>query len=215
MALDLIGQRFGRLVVRDKTNPAYGSGLRSKWICQCDCGGTINVPTGRLQIGKTSSCGCLQRESRSLHSGKSQLTHGMTNSSEYRSWASMNSRCSNTKDSNYPRYGGSGIFVCDEWKESFEAFYRDMGPKPTPGHTIDRKDNDKGYSKENCRWATKIEQANNRGCNRYYDFNNERLTLAQIAVRLNISEETLRSRLNRGMSEERTFSNSLFYNKHK
>lgn len=139
----------------------------------------------------------------------------MTNSSEYRSWASMNSRCSNTKDSNYPRYGGSGIFVCDEWKESFEAFYRDMGPKPTPGHTIDRKDNDKGYSKENCRWATKIEQANNRGCNRFYDFNNERLTLAQIAVRLNISEETLRSRFNRGMSKERAFSNNLFYIKHK
>jgi hypothetical protein len=213
MALDLIGQRFGRLVVKSKTNPGYGSRLQSEWICDCDCGGTINVPTGRLTIGKTSSCGCLQRESRSIHSGKAQITHGMTNTPEYRSWSSMNSRCSNPKDSNYPAYGGRGITVCDQWSNSFEIFYHDMGLKPTPEHSIDRKENDKGYYKENCRWATRTEQQNNRECNRYYNFNNEQLTLPEIARLLNINVETLRSRLNRGMSEERAFSSNLFYDK--
>lgn len=212
-SLDLIGHRFGRLLVQGRTKHVYGSGIESVWLCDCECGNTIKVPTARLRNGKTRSCGCLALESRKLHSGKSQITHGMTNSSEYRVWGAMNNRCSNPKNPNYPHYGGRGITVCDEWKNSFEAFYRDMGPRPSLAHTIDRKDNNGNYCKENCRWATKKEQANNRNCTPFYDFRGERLPITEIARRLNLSIDTIRSRLSRGMSEERAFSEKLFNSK--
>ena len=91
----------------------------------------------------------------------------------------MRQRCHNPKNKKYHLYGGRGITVCDEWKESFEAFYRDMGPRPSPEHSIDRRDNNKGYSKENCRWATLVEQANNRRDNLYFDFDGDRKTLTE------------------------------------
>lgn len=208
-ALNLIGKRFGRLIVQSRTKPVWGSGINSVWVCLCDCGGTIEVPTVRLQESKTKSCGCLTIESRFIHSGKVQLTHGMTNTSEYGIWAGMKNRCFNTTDPTYIRYGGRGITVCDSWRNSFEAFYNDMGPRPTD-LTLDRINNNGNYEPNNCRWATRIEQSNNREINVFYSFKGQQLTLPQIAREININVRTLRTRLNRGMSEEKAFTSEIF-----
>lgn len=89
-------------------------------------------------------------------------THGMTNTSEYRSWHHMKGRCLNPKDYDYKNYGGRGIDICQDWVDSFESFYKDMGPKPSRNHSLERIDNSKGYNKENCKWATRKEQNNNQ-----------------------------------------------------
>lgn len=94
-------------------------------------------------------------------------SHGMYRTTTYKTWRSMKERVLNPLNSNFKNYGGRGITICDEWKNSFLAFYRDMGPRPSKNHSIDRIDNEKGYSKENCRWATKTEQSRNqRVCSR-------------------------------------------------
>lgn len=108
----------------------------------------------------------------------------------------MKSRCYYKKDSRFPDYGGRGITVCDEWKDNFETFYRDMGPRPTPQHTIDRENNDLGYSKENCRWATKVDQNNNTRKNVYYELNGDRKTLAEWCRDRKLNYHTAYYRLN-------------------
>ena len=89
--------------------------------------------------------------------------HGMSKSDEYKIWVGMKSRCFNKNNYCYLKYGGNGVTVCDDWKESFESFYRDMGPRPSKKHSIDRIDNSKGYNKDNCRWATATIQSRNQG----------------------------------------------------
>lgn len=122
-------------------------------------------------------------------------THRMSGSSEYTAWSELKKRCLNKKCKNYSGYGGRGITVCDRWKNSFESFYKDMGPKPSPKHSIDRIDNNKGYFPENCRWATLAEQAKNTRRNIYIFYKNERKTLDEWAKIVGIKCETLRSRL--------------------
>ena len=115
----------------------------------------------------------------------------------------MLSRCYNEKNNSYLEYGGCGITVCDEWRESFEAFYQDMGPRPSQDHSIDRKENDKGYSKENCRWDTWEEQASNRRNNLFYDYNGVKRTLAAWCRELSLNYPTVYARLQSGMPFEK------------
>ena len=132
------------------------------WSCKCDCGNTVVVRGGNLRRGLTQSCGCLQRE----RASEARTTHGHTRgyklSPTYITWQSAIERTTNPKQRFWKRYGGRGIRVCRRWrgKNGFANFYADMGRKPK-GMTLDRIDNDKGYCKSNCRWATQAEQVHN------------------------------------------------------
>lgn len=153
--LNLTGRKFGRLTVirKDDSRKYYWT-----CICSCDKNAEISVSSKNLKSGHTKSCGCLQIEIASNVNTK----HGMCKTSEYKAWAKMLSRCNNPKDKSYYNYGGRGIKVCDEWNDSFDKFYEDMGNKPSKNHQIDRINNDIGYSKENCRWSTSHHNSMNR-----------------------------------------------------
>lgn len=155
-AKDETGKRYARLVVLRR---AENIDEQAGWLCQCDCGEVVTVRGNPLRSGRTRSCGCLVRET----TAAMNRTHGMSRtSSEWTTWASMKQRCLNPKHPSWEHYGGRGIKVCDRWLESFENFYADMGPKPSPDLSIDRIDNDGNYEPGNCRWADTKTQNNNR-----------------------------------------------------
>lgn len=191
---DLVGKVFGRLTV-----VAYSHTTNKKvhWICQCACGACCAICASSLKEGNTTSCGCYQREK--------VTTHGMRDSSEYCVWGGMLSRCTNPSTANYSGYGGRGITVCPEWK-SFEQFYADMGPRPSPKHSLDRIDNNGPYCKENCRWATIKEQCNNRRSSRMLTHNGEARTVSQWSEKLELNLSTLTSRLRLGWSDEKAIT---------
>lgn len=122
---------------------------------------------------------------------------------EYSSWESMKGRCLNPRSPSYPKYGGRGITVCDRWVSSFENFLADMGKRPSLSHSLERMDNLKGYDPDNCRWATRTEQQNNRRVNARLTCNGETLTLAQWVKRSGINRDTLNGRLRRGWPIEK------------
>lgn len=150
-ALDLAGKRFHRLQVIARTK---NRGRNVMWSCKCDCGIAIDVSSSSLSSGKNKSCGCFRREA------MSQFRHGSVNTPEYNTWSSMLRRCNNANNRSYPRYGGRGIRVCDQWND-FVGFLRDMGRKPSPDHSLDRIDNNGNYEPGNCRWATRVQQSRN------------------------------------------------------
>lgn len=203
--IDLTGRTFGRLIVIGKDTERTPSN-KIRWVCRCTNDGNITrVTSGDLNSGKTKSCGCLKSELTRERS----TTHGMSKSPEYGIWNGIITRCYNSNATDYPAYGGLGIGMSDDWRNSFEAFYRDMGPRPTPAHSIDRIDNDGEYCKENCRWATPIMQASNKDFITLYEFNGESLTLTEIGRRCGISGGTIRDRISKGMSFEDAISKEL------
>ncbi len=147
--VDMIGKRFGRLVVVKETEKR---GKEYWWECLCDCGNSSIVVGGALRSGHTQSCGCLKKE---------RITkHGIWGTPTYWSWNNMLQRCNNPKATKFLNHGGRGITVCEKWLK-FTNFLNDMGVKPE-GLTIERKDNELGYYKDNCKWATYVEQNRNQ-----------------------------------------------------
>ena len=197
----LENQKFGRLTVLRRSTKADRSGSVF-WICKCDCGNEVAVRSDLLKRLHTQSCGCLKKEAVSAALKLAKTTHGFTNTVEYRIWKGIKSRCSDPNNQAYHLYGGNGITICDEWKDDFMAFYNDMGPRPSLYHSIDRKENDKGYSKDNCRWATHIEQANNRTNNRRFKYGGEERTLADWCRHLKLNRRLIYSRISRGWTFE-------------
>lgn len=160
------------------------------WICECDCGNEKSIYADSIKKGATRSCGCLRKAVTS----NLARTHGMYATPEHRAWRQMIRRCDpDSKDHEY--YSDRGITVCAGWLERFENFFADMGMRPSSLHSIDRKDNDKSYSKENCRWATKEEQCQNSSQSKIWTINGISYPSASAAgASLGISEATVRKR---------------------
>lgn len=197
--IDITGVRFGKLTAIEVT----GSHKKGRlWRCSCDCGGEAIVPTGRLKNGWTKSCGCAKVE-HGRRLGVASATHGLSHkSSEYNIWAGMKARCYNRRSASWLRYGGRGIDVCARWRDDFEAFLADMGLRPGREYSLDRIDVNKGYSPENCRWATQAEQQNNRRDNLMIEAFGDCMTPSQWEARFGVSASTIRNRLSAGWGAE-------------
>lgn len=170
-------------------------------VCRCDCGTIIKRPTAYLKSGDTKSCGCLKRDvNRQRNILRS--THNESKSLMYRLWANIKARCNCETHKDYARYGGRGIKVDPAWEFSYETFKHDMSPRT--GHSIDRIDNSKGYSKENCRWASPVDQAHNRRNNIQLELDGEVKCLAEWARCIGVKECTLYKRITKyGWSVDR------------
>lgn len=205
-SIDLTSVQVGRLMVIGPV--ARCPAGQVKWLCQCLCGKQTIVRAGELNGRKTASCGCLASERMARISRK----HGMSSSSEFKIWSGIFARCDNPRCKEYPRYGGRGITVCDRWrrgeggKEAFTCFLEDMGPRPSLRHSVDRRDNDGNYDPGNCRWATNLEQQNNRSITKYLEFGDQRKPLTQWAREVGLPSDVVRDRLRKGYTVQRAIT---------
>lgn len=154
--VDLSGRKFGRLTVIGRSE--RGPSNSRYWACRCDCGALHRAATHSLTSGAIVSCGCYQKQRTAARNRR----HGMTGSPEYKVYRSMMDRCYRAGNKSFENYGGRGIQVCDEWRASFAQFLSNMGPRPSTQHTLERVNNQLGYSPLNCVWADRSQQAVNR-----------------------------------------------------
>jgi hypothetical protein len=186
--------RYGRLVVIGRPfQKTYGTqGKTVKMVeCKCDCGRVCTTSAEHLRNGKATSCGCYRTEF--------FTTHGQSETREYWIWSSMIQRCTNPENKAYPKYGGRGITVHKRWL-SFENFIKDMGQRPSESLSLDRLDNNKGYSKSNCKWRTDKQQCRNTRRNHFLTHKGKTRCLAEWGEVTGIKAACLRARLKRGWS---------------
>lgn len=215
-AIDLTGQRFGRWTVL--SFDGVRERRRTYWKCLCDCGSTASILGDNLRGGKSISCGCFRID----HISEIKFKHGHAIkgdvTKEYKAWSKLKARCLDENGKDYPRYGGRGITVCERWRESFENFYADIGPKPSNKRSIDRIDNDGHYSCGKCdectisgwpanvRWATDTEQARNKSNTRFIDFDGQSICLSEWSEKTGMRSSVILHRLKRGWSVEASLS---------
>lgn len=192
----MIGKKFGRLTVleeckeRDKHN-------KIMYKCVCDCGNISIINGSNLRSGNSKSCGCVNHEPNN-HNFK----HGKIHTRLYRIWHGMKNRCYNTSNKDYKNYGARGITVCDEWKDDFMAFYNwSMSNKYNDILTIDRIDNNKGYSPTNCRWVDITEQIRNRRNTLYVTYQGKTKPLIEWCEILNLNYSTVKGRYYKGVTD--------------
>jgi hypothetical protein len=203
------GERFARWTTLETTEiRTYPSGTNIRFrLCQCDCGKIQFVAEQKLRSGHSRSCGCLQAEVTTKRNTKHGCSKRGQTTRAYSIWGGIFERCENTKNQAYENYGGRGITVCERWRV-FENFLEDMG-EPAAGMTIDRLNNDEGYSKENCEWRTSKEQARNRRNTVILTYNGITLTLIEWAEMLDLSYRTLRARHYNGWPTERILTEPI------
>ncbi len=203
--MDISGQRFGRLVAIKISHRDRDSTF---WLCKCDCGKEYTAKIGNLRACRVKSCGCYNRD---VHS-EMLTVHGMCKGGNMpawlRCWDAMIDRCYRPGASGYKRYGGRGIGVCDRWRgpEGPKNFIADMGDRPSPLHSIDRKDNNGNYEPGNCRWATKLEQAQNRRSSVMLTFDGRTQCMSEWSRELGMNRMGIQGRLDSGWSIERALS---------
>lgn len=203
---DETGNRYGRLLVMSKAD-----GMRRvSWKCKCDCGNTVIVPGIQLRCGKTKSCGCLHKEITAKKNAERLTKHGDARTRLYGIFIGMHKRCEKKYHTAYGEYGGRNIKVCDEWSDysTFKEWALENGYSDSL--TIDRIDNNKGYSPDNCRWSTMKEQSNNKRSSRIIECNGERHTVAEWSEILNIPYVRIAQRLRRGWPVEKALSQQLY-----
>ena len=176
-----IGDNFGKLTVISKELRGYK--------LKCECGNFTVTSSWNVRTGHTLSCGCYKIESFAARN----ITHGCSNTRTYKIWEGIKQRTCNSKRKEFKNYGGRGILICVRWKHSYAAFLEDMGECPA-NHSIERIDNQKGYSKNNCRWATKLEQNNNHRRNVLVEFRGETKNLTQWAKEFGLPSKLVHSR---------------------
>lgn len=183
----ILGKKFNRLTVLEFVG--LNKHKKATFKCKCDCGNEGIYLGTEVKNGHTKSCGCYAKDVKT--------THGMHDTKLYQTWSDMKSRCTNPLNKYYHCYGGRGITVCDRWKDEygFKNFYEDMGDKPNSELSLERIDNNKGYSKENCYWATSKEQCRNLRKNKLITWNGETKCMSEWAEILNMDKSTLKHRL--------------------
>jgi hypothetical protein len=184
--LSIHGLRFGKLVAVEELPRKDGKRV---WRLACDCGGEIVAFQKKFASGgKLRSCGCAAKV----------VTHGLSRIPEYRHWVNMVSRCENPDATGFEHYGGRGIVVCRPWRADFQNFYRDMGPRPSPKHSIDRIDVNGNYEPANCRWATSKEQGRNTRANHMVEVDGRSIPLVEAAEGAPVGYNTILYRIKRG-----------------
>lgn len=200
---DLIGKRFGRLVVIDRAENAKNGSTR--WVCRCDCGNIKTVQRSNLMSGDIKSCGCLRKEVTS----KLNKKHGQAGTRLHHIWIGMKQRCSNPKHKSYADYGGRGIKVCAEW-EDFKNFYGwAINNGYQDGLEIDRIDNNEDYRPDNCRWVTRKVNSRNRRSNALFRYKGKTMTMIELAEIAGISKRAMQHRIKRGWSIKRAVETPL------
>jgi hypothetical protein len=203
------GLRVGRLVALGPVRRAPLGVII--WLCQCDCGNQTEVHGHDLRSGKTKSCGCLNKEMQATRF----RTHDKCYTSEYRIWSGIKTRCYNAKNHGFYNYGGRGITMCDRWlngngnKSGFECFLDDVGERKTSNLSIERRNNDGNYCKENCMWATPLEQGRNKRNNVLYTINGETKTAPEWERAYGLSKDLIRARMKKGWSVEKAIMTPL------
>ncbi len=193
-AKEMVGLKFGSLTTIE--HAGYNKHKHILWRFSCDCGNELIAPGIDVRRGHTKSCGCEKLKALVVRVRK----HGASKTRPYEIWSAMIARCESPGGRSYSYYGGRGIRVCSRWKGSYENFISDMGPPPT-GYSLERVDNSKGYSPENCVWADRVTQANNKRSNRQITMGGSTFTMANLARHLGIPYGNLRSKINRGVRE--------------
>lgn len=188
------GQRYGSLVV--VRQDGVSKDKHRLWRCSCDCGGEKTVASNVLKVNRHHSCGCMTQKL----NGDAHRKHGMRSTPEYSSWRAMIYRCHVETSKDYHRYGAIGVKVCDEWRESFEAFFAHIGPRPE-GTTVDRIKNHLGYEPGNVRWATDTTQVRNRRKSTWVTVGETRMHLSEYAEQIGINFDAAYMRLKRGKLE--------------
>src|ERR1700685_582097 len=188
------------LAIRQKFNRWSILRIESKdrAFCICECGTQKSILKRTLRCGTSKSCGCY----RDIRTRETHTKHGKCETKAYWCWSKIIMRCHNPKDKRFKDYGAKGITVCDEWRSSFESFYRDMGDPPSKNHSIDRISSTGNYEITNCKWATPLEQSSHISTNRIFTIGNETTHISEWCRRKNINLSTVRARLKKGMNIE-------------